>query len=295
MLRSLVPPLVVSSLLAASFATPGHAFVFSWYQPTIYIYENNGYSSSYSVDNGGCYAFSAATADFGGVLLTCSSDSTSFALCVTPSCGTCLSKTSYNTDGAAISIGGNESFRVYCGAGPAMILVFVIGSLAAFAVFLCLCNCWCRYLRCCCCYKNLPPVKAAATPEAYEHEHVALLAQQHEHVALLAQQRKQRAAWVPEEAPESLIAVPQPASPTAVPPQPSRPAERPAAPLSRPRSAWAVYKSEHLTDDAIEYLMALGALDEDERIAKCVAQPADIGKRLSRGQVAKLVEFGVLR
>ena len=286
--------MVVAAMLAASFATPGHAFVFSWYQPFIEIVEttNSGNlhlstNHVYGVDNGGCFAFPAyLDADFGGVVLTCVSlTRVSFALCATSACGTCLS-TSVTTSGFIIVGGVEPSVGVYCSAGPAYIFVVVIGGLAAFAVLLCICNCWCRYLRCCCCYKNLPPEEETATPEAHEHEHVALL----------AQQRKQtRAAWVPEEAPEAMIAVPPPASPTAVPQQPSRPAERPATPLSRPRSAWAVYKSEHLTDDAIEYLMELGALDEDERIAKCVAQPADVGKRLSRGQVAKLIEFGVLR
>jgi hypothetical protein len=151
-----------------------------------------------------------------------------------------------------------------------MIFVIVLGSLAAFVVFICLCN---SYFKCCC-YNRPPPARALPAKEMLT-----------EYVALLAQQREPpRTAPALEEAPDP---------PTTRAPQAGLSSERPAAPISRQRSAWAVYKSEHLTVDAIEYLVSLGALDDDERVAKCIAQPADVGKRLSRGQVAKLVEFGV--
>jgi hypothetical protein len=152
-----------------------------------------------------------------------------------------------------------------------MVFVLALGGLAAFVVFICLCN---SYFKCCC-YKRPPPARALPAKEMLT-----------EYVALLAQQREPpRTASAREEAPDP---------PTTRAPQAGlSSSERPAAPISRQRSAWAVYKSEHLTVDAIEYLVSLGALDDDERVAKCIAQPADVGKRLSRGQVAKLVEFGV--
>lgn len=161
------------------------------------------------------------------------------------------------------------SFNLSCFLGPAMIFLIVLGVLAAFVIFICLCNCFFK----CCGYNRPPPARALPAKEMLT-----------EHVALLAQQREPtRTAPAPEEAPDP---------PTRA-PQAGLSSGRPAAPVSRQRSAWAVYKSEHLTVDAIEYLVSLGALDDDERVAKCIAQPADIGKRLSRGQVAKLVEFGV--
>jgi len=151
-----------------------------------------------------------------------------------------------------------------------MIFVVVLGCLAAFIIIICLCN---SYFKCCG-YNRPPPARALPAKEMLT-----------EYVALLAQQREPpRTASAREEAPDP---------PTRAPQAGLSSSERPAAPISRQRSAWAVYKSEHLTVDAIEYLVSLEALDDDERVAKCIAQPADVGKRLSRGQVAKLVEFGV--
>ena len=262
---------------AAAFSTCVDAFVFSWFQPTVIVRSYEEYpdhTSSYvnkdnDVDNGGCFRFDAPF-DYVSVSVTCSSQtSISYRLCASSSCGTCGAAVSTTTSNEYIPLGPDKSFNLICDLGPAMVFVLALGGLAAFVVFICLCN---SYFKCCC-YKRPPPARALPAKEMLT-----------EYVALLAQQR---------EPPRTAPAREEALDPPTRAPQAGLSSERPAAPISRQRSAWAVYKSEHLTVDAIEYLVSLGALDDDERVAKCIAQPADVGKRLSRGQVAKLVEFGV--
>jgi hypothetical protein len=265
-----------------------------------------------SVDNGACVSV-AGLESFGARVVCTSLTSISYGVCESSSCHGCIAFAgdTSEADGTCIPVGVGLFLSVACGPGPALILAFVLVGIVGLPLLACVCACTF-------CPRRPPDAKeggggadgggaegggsdgggadGGALAEAQPLPLPLPMSPPHLHLqepggaALAAPLGRGFFAQPSQFGGEAPIGESGIVS-TYAPPPPLVA----AVALAEARSAWDAYRREHLTGEAVAYLVALGALDAGGAVAECVELPANVGERLSRGQVAKLVEFGVLR